>query len=158
MLQIYITNIHWRGGNLYWTKGTSTSSPFLSSQQISKTRLFWWAAILFLDTLSTTLDIVICNLSSRFAGKKKKHLKKKFFFLSYSIILGRKIIFSIETEKYPRHFKYFKRIFWPTNCRNFESDIWLGGTCMYLKLSYLQGILQNLFTFGVKGLEEPPIV
>ena len=43
--------------------------------------------------------------------KRKKHLKKKFFFLSYSIILGRKIIFSIETEKYPRHFKYFKRIF-----------------------------------------------
>ena len=29
---------------------------------------------------------------------------------------------------------------------------------MYLKLSYLQGILQNISIFGVKGLEESPSI
>ena len=57
-------------GNLYWTKGTSTSCPFSSSQQISKTKLRTWLGIFFFETLSTTWDIVIFILSSRRAEKK----------------------------------------------------------------------------------------
>ena len=57
-------------GILYWTKGTSTSCPFSSSQQISKTKLRTWLGIFFFETVSTTWDMVIFILSSRRAKKK----------------------------------------------------------------------------------------
>ena len=58
-------------GILYWTKGTSTSCPFSSSQQISKTKLRTWLGIFFFETVSTTWDMVIFILSSRRAKKMK---------------------------------------------------------------------------------------
>lgn len=58
-------------GILYWTKGTSTSCPFSSSQQISKTKLRTWLGIFFFETVSTTWDMVIFILSSRRAAGMK---------------------------------------------------------------------------------------
>jgi len=75
MLSLIQTVVHLvLRGSLYWTKGTSTSSPFSSSQQISKTRLRTWLGIFFFDTVSTTLDMVIFRRSSlRAAGIKNEY-------------------------------------------------------------------------------------
>ena len=56
-------------GILYWTKGTSTSCPFSSSQQISKTKLRTWLGIFFFETVSTTWDMVILIFTSGWAKK-----------------------------------------------------------------------------------------
>ena len=79
-------------GILYWTKGTSTSCPFSSSQQISKTKLRTWLGIFFFETVSTTWDMVIFILSSRRA-KNNKYTIKALKMHDYRLIIFRESLF-----------------------------------------------------------------